>query len=216
MTGGGPAGPLGEGAPIGLDPRGALAHPLATSSPRTKCQTDKMYGQMRGWTAQAGRVGEGLHGPPDPLEAPADRPAGRPYACMCGLEEGPRAGSQQRRTPWDSGWPRGGETWKGEGHLSDGITQTGDPEEQQQLGPGLPRGSSAPPPLLVWIHLLPAPQLVPRVPLPSLCPPETVAESCPNPTSNPRYEPPLTRTSPPSCFPEREALLPLSTQPPAN
>ena len=67
--------------------------------------------------------------------------------------------SQQRRTPWDSGWPRGGETWKGEGHLGDGVTRTGDPEEQQQLGAGLPRGSPAPPPLLVWTHLLPAPQL---------------------------------------------------------
>ena len=107
--------------------------------------------------------------------------------------------SQQRRTPWDSGWPRGGETRKGEGHLGDGVTRTGDPEEQQQLGAGLPRGSPAPPPLLVWTHLLPAPQLVPRAPLPSLCPPETVAESCPNPTSNPRCEPPLTGTSPPSC-----------------
>lgn len=46
LTGGGPAGPLGEGAPTGLDPRGAPAHPLAASSLRTKLQMDKTHGQM--------------------------------------------------------------------------------------------------------------------------------------------------------------------------
>lgn len=196
MPGGGLAGPLGEGAPIGLDPHGAPAHPPAASSPRTKRQMDKMHGQMRG----------GRH-----------RPAGWVRGCTGSQTHcRPQLISQQGgRMPVCLGWRRGwepagensmglrmaggGETWKGEGHLSDGVAWTSDPEERQQLGPGLPHGSPAPPPFLVWAHLLPAPQLVPRAPLPSLCPPETVAESCPNPKSNPRCEPPLTGRSPPSC-----------------
>lgn len=36
MTGGGPAGPLGEGAPIGLDPRGGAYPPTGHLQPTHK------------------------------------------------------------------------------------------------------------------------------------------------------------------------------------